>query len=93
MLWLLPEADVTGAVVAVDFDGTLVEHAYPYIGAEAFAWLIKLQAAGVHLILWTMRDGDNSRRRRRLLSGARRRVLGRERQPRAAVGVAGADLQ
>lgn len=48
-------------VIAVDFDGTLVEHRYPDIGPDApgaFEWLHKLQDAGAKLILWTMRDGD-----------------------------------
>ena len=47
-------------IIAVDFDGTLVEHAYPEIGAEldgAFQCLMQLQAAGAQLILWTMRSG------------------------------------
>lgn len=47
-------------IAAIDFDGTLVEHMYPQIGAEvegAFEWLDRLQSAGVKLILWTMRDG------------------------------------
>jgi len=46
-------------IVAVDFDGTLVEHEYPAIGAEvegAFDWLLRFQGAGVKLILWTMRS-------------------------------------
>ena len=47
-------------VIAVDFDGTIVENAWPKIGPDvpgAFEWLRKLQDAGAHLILWTMRDG------------------------------------
>lgn len=47
-------------VICIDFDGTLVEHRYPDIGAElpgAFEWLRKFQEAGAKLILWTMR-GD-----------------------------------
>lgn len=46
-------------IVAVDFDGTLVEHMYPQIGAEveeAFDWLKRFHEAGVRLILWTMRS-------------------------------------
>ena len=44
--------------IAVDFDGTIVEHEYPDIGKEvpgAIEWLLKWQAAGASLILWTMR--------------------------------------
>lgn len=46
-------------IIAVDFDGTLVEHRFPEIGAEvpgAFFWLQKFQAEGARLILWTMRS-------------------------------------
>lgn len=48
-------------VIAVDFDGTIVTHAYPAIGKEmlfAFATLKELQARGHKLILWTFRSGD-----------------------------------
>lgn len=47
-------------IIAVDFDGTIVEHAYPKIGKEmlfAFATLKALQAKGHRLILWTIRTG------------------------------------
>lgn len=48
-------------VIAVDFDGTIVEHAYPRIGKEmlfAFATLKALQQKGHKLILWTFRHGE-----------------------------------
>ena len=47
--------------IAVDFDGTIVEHKYPEIGAElpgAFDTLKALAEKGHKLILWTFRDGD-----------------------------------
>lgn len=47
-------------IIAVDFDGTIVEHAYPKLGAPvagAIETLLKLQAAGHTLILWTYRHG------------------------------------
>ncbi|MBN2693038.1 hydrolase [bacterium] len=47
--------------IAVDFDGTIVEHAYPAIGREmifAFDTLKELQKKGHLLILWTYRSGD-----------------------------------
>lgn len=47
--------------IAVDFDGTIVEHAYPKIGEEmmfAFATLRALQEKGHKLILWTFREGE-----------------------------------
>ena len=46
--------------IAVDFDGTIVEHKYPAIGKEmmfAFETLKKLQNKGHQLILWTIRTG------------------------------------
>lgn len=49
-----------GLIIAVDFDGTIVEDAYPGIGDErlfAFDTLKRLQADGHRLILWTYRHG------------------------------------
>jgi hypothetical protein len=46
--------------IAVDFDGTIVEHKYPDIGEEmlfAFQTLKMLQNKGHKLILWTFRAG------------------------------------
>ncbi len=46
--------------ICVDFDGTVVAHEYPNIGADvpgAERVLKKLQASGVRIILWTMRSG------------------------------------
>lgn len=48
-------------IIAVDFDGTIVEHKYPAIGKEipfAIETLKKLSADGHKLILWTVREGD-----------------------------------
>lgn len=53
--------DSNSKVIAVDFDGTIVEHAYPKIGKEmlfAFATLKELQKKGHKLILWTFRHGE-----------------------------------
>ena len=48
-------------VIAVDFDGTIVEHEYPKIGREipfAIDVLKRLQKEEFHqLILWTVREG------------------------------------
>lgn len=47
-------------IIAVDFDGTLVEHRYPAIGKEilfAFETLRELQKQNHQLILWTIRTG------------------------------------
>jgi len=46
--------------IAVDFDGTIVEHKYPDIGKEmlfAFETLKELQKQNHQLILWTYRSG------------------------------------
>ena len=48
-------------VIAVDFDGTIVEHRYPSIGKElpfATETLRKLAEEGHRLILWTVREGQ-----------------------------------
>ena len=48
-------------VIAVDFDGTIVEHRYPAIGPElpfAIDTLRQLAAEGHRLILWTVREGQ-----------------------------------
>ncbi|MEE9407571.1 MAG: hydrolase [Polaribacter sp.] len=47
-------------IIAVDFDGTIAEDAYPKIGEPilfAFQTLKKLQSEGHRLILWTYRSG------------------------------------
>ena len=48
-------------IIAVDFDGTIVEHRYPSIGRVrplAFKTLGLLQAKGHRLILWSHRAGQ-----------------------------------
>ena len=50
--------------VAIDFDGTIVEHSYPAIGKpvpHALDVMKILQDAGYQLILWTMRSGEELR--------------------------------
>lgn len=47
-------------IIAVDFDGTIVEHRYPEIGKEvpfAIETLKKLTKEGHRLILWSVREG------------------------------------
>ncbi len=47
-------------IIAVDFDGTIVEHEFPYIGKPipfAIEALKKIQEDGHKLILWTVREG------------------------------------
>lgn len=46
--------------IAIDFDGTIVEHCYPHIGKEipfAIETLKLLQRDRHRLILWTVREG------------------------------------
>jgi hypothetical protein len=47
-------------IIAIDFDGTIVDDAYPRIGKPklfAFETLKKMQGDGHRLILWTYRHG------------------------------------
>ena len=47
--------------IAIDFDGTIVEHKYPEIGKEqlfAFETMKELQKQNHQLILWTYRTGE-----------------------------------
>lgn len=53
--------NANGKTIAVDFDGTIVEHRFPEIGREmlfAFETLKRLQQKGHRLILWTFRTGE-----------------------------------
>ena len=53
--------EMTNIKIAVDFDGTIVEHLYPEIGKEklfAFETLREMQKRGFKLILWTVRSGN-----------------------------------
>ena len=48
-------------IIAIDFDGTIVEDAYPAIGEEkifAFDTIKRLQKDGHRIILWTYRHGE-----------------------------------
>ncbi len=48
-------------IIAVDFDGTIVDDEYPKVGpAKMFAFdtLLELQKQGHRLILWTYRYGE-----------------------------------
>lgn len=47
-------------LIAVDFDGTIVEHKYPAMGKErpfALDVLKRLAAEGNRIVLWTSREG------------------------------------
>ena len=46
-------------LLAIDFDGTIVEHCYPFIGEpipDAIDTIKKLQEDGHRIILWTCRE-------------------------------------
>ena len=49
--------------ICIDFDGTVVDHRYPYVGEPvplAIAWLQRWAELGAKLILFTMRsDGED----------------------------------
>lgn len=48
-------------IVAVDFDGTIVDHRFPKIGPAvpgAIDWLKQWQDLGIKIILYTMRSGE-----------------------------------
>lgn len=61
-------------IIAVDFDGTIVEHEFPEIGKPlngAFETLMKWQKEGHKLILWTCRnDVDPANNGRKVLTEA-----------------------
>ncbi len=51
-------------IIAVDFDGTLVEHRYPAIGPlkpGAKEALVALHKAGHKIAIWTCRAGEEER--------------------------------
>jgi 5'-3' exonuclease len=56
---LLGVDDMMDKIIAVDFDGTLVENKYPDIGEinrEVFDAVLEEQGAGAKIILWTCRE-------------------------------------
>ncbi|MBL4903373.1 MAG: hypothetical protein JKY62_12090, partial [Desulfocapsa sp.] len=47
--------------ICIDFDGTVVDHRYPYVGDPvplAVDWLQRFVELGAKLILFTMRSDD-----------------------------------
>lgn len=62
-------------IIAVDFDGTLVDHVFPEIGEPvdgAFYWLRKFREAGAFLILYTMRADERGAKSIDMFPGERR---------------------
>lgn len=57
-------------IIAVDFDGTIVEHEFPDIGPlkeGAVEALKALKKAGHQIIIWTCRKGEEERQLRMFL--------------------------
>ena len=47
--------------ICIDFDGTVVDHRYPYVGDPvplAVAWMQRFVELGAKLVLFTMRSDD-----------------------------------
>lgn len=60
-------------LIAIDFDGTIVKHAFPRIGEpmpRAFEVIKRLKEAGHKLILWTCREDEGFNINRQYLSDA-----------------------
>ena len=54
--------DTKSNIIAVDFDGTIVEQRFPDVGPivpYAMSTMHRIQDAGHRIILWTCRTGDN----------------------------------
>lgn len=50
-------------LIAIDFDGTIVDHLYPDVGDPvpgAIEWIKKFQEVGAKIILYTMRSDGGS---------------------------------
>jgi len=60
-------------ILCIDFDGTIVKHAFPNIGEPmpgAFETLRELKAAGYKLILWTCREDESFKIAKQYLTAA-----------------------
>ena len=70
-------------IIAVDFDGTCVKHAYPGIGEDigAVPVLRELVNNGHDLILWTMRSGQTLEDAIKLFSDNDIRLYAAQRNP------------
>ena len=57
-------------IIAIDFDGTIVDHEYPEIGSLKYGAVKALKSfkkAGHQIIIWTCRQGDDERQVRLFL--------------------------
>lgn len=51
----------SSTIIGLDFDGTVVEHAFPQVGSDlpfVVASLKQIASTGARIVLWTMRSGD-----------------------------------
>jgi hypothetical protein len=58
-------------VIAVDFDGTIVEHEFPDIGPlkeGAIEALMAFKKAGHQIVIWTCRKGEEEKELRQFLT-------------------------
>jgi histidinol phosphatase-like enzyme len=65
-------------IIAIDFDGTIVEDKYPEIGKPllfAFDVMKKLQEKCYRVVLWNYRNGKKIGRSGRVLQKERNRIL------------------
>ena len=71
-------------IIAVDFDGTIVEHDYPRVGAPvpgALETLRTFNEKKIRIILWTMRDKEELAQAVEYLSKEGIRVWGVNKNP------------
>jgi ribonucleotide monophosphatase NagD (HAD superfamily) len=71
-------------VIAIDFDGTCVEHDYPAVGMDvegAVETLRALQSHGHRLILFTMRSGERLEAAKRWFKDRKIELWGVNRNP------------
>ena len=78
---------VKGAIIAIDFDGTVVTHAYPHMGMDAGAVFVlkELVANDCKLILYTMRSGQLLEKSRPMVQGTENSAVRHQRESRAEV--------
>lgn len=60
-------------ILAVDFDGTIVTHMFPFIGEEipdAIRVLKRVMEAGHQIVLWTCREDEPDDKKRNYLTKA-----------------------
>ena len=77
-----------GNLIAIDFDGTIVDHQYPDIGHPvplALETMKELQEQGHKIILWTMRSGTELAEARKYLEDSGVKLFGVNENPDQSV--------